>query len=133
MPSKHGKKRVLVAHNDDKDFLNVTRSLLEFAGFRVDTAENGKQALEQIRKHAYDLLILDVIMPGIDGIKLFQMVRKSERYADIPVLFVSGYSSEEDIEPEQREIVHKANGYIQKPFKAKVLLDKVKMLLQKES
>ena len=131
MPSKHGKKRVLVAHNDDKDFLNVTRSLLEFAGFRADTVEDGKEALEQIRKHTYDLLILDVIMPGIDGIKLFQMVRRSERYAEIPVLFVSGYSSEEGLEAGQREIVDKADGYIQKPFKTRTFLDTVRRLLEK--
>jgi len=131
MPSKHGKKRVLVAHNDDKDFLNVTRSLLEFAGFRADTVEDGKQALEQIRKHTYDLLILDVMMPGIDGMKLFQMVRRSERYAETPVLFVSGYSSKEGLEAAQREIVDKADGYIQKPFKTRTFLDTVRRLLEK--
>jgi CheY-like chemotaxis protein len=71
-------------------------------------------------------------MPGIDGIKLFQMVRKSERYAGIPVLFVSGYSSEEGLEAGQREIVDKADGYIQKPFKTKIFLDEVKALLAKQ-
>jgi two-component system response regulator RegX3 len=111
--------------------LNVARSLLEFAGFRADTVQDGKQALEQIRKHTYDLLIFDVIMPGIDGIKLFQMVRKSERYAETPVLFVSGYSSEEGLEAGQREIVDKADGYIQKPFKTRTFLDTVRRLLKK--
>jgi len=127
---KQRKKRVLVA-DDDKDFLSVTQALLEFAKLKADTAENGEEALKQIRKHKYDLLILDVVMPGIDGIKLFQMARKSRRYAKIPVIFVSGHASKDDLDERQREIVDKANGYIEKPLKTRTFLETVKALLQK--
>ena len=74
---RNGKKRVLVA-DDDKDFLGVTRAILEFAGFKVDTAENGAEALKEIKRRKYDLLILDIIMPKIDGIKLYKMAKKSK-------------------------------------------------------
>ncbi len=126
---KRGKKRVLVA-DDNKDFLGVTQSLLEFSGFKADIAENGEEALEKIKRHKYDLLILDVVMPKIDGIKLFQMARKSRSYARVPVIFVSGQVNKDGLGERQREVVAKANGYIEKPFKTKAFLDAVGKLLE---
>jgi len=129
---KNSKKRVLVS-GGDKDFLSVTQALLEFAKLKADTAEDGEEALKKIKKHKYDLLILHVVMPKIDGIKLSQMAKKSQKYAEVPVLFVSDYSSKDVLEVRQREIIERANGYLQKPFKTKVFLDKVKALLEKQS
>jgi len=126
---RKSKKRVLVA-DDDEDFLNVIRSVLEFAGFAVDTAEDGETALKEIKRHRYDLLILDVVMPRIDGIKLFRMVRKSKRFAGIPTLLVSGTLSTERLEERQSEIIKRAEGYIQKPFKTKEFLDEVRTLVE---
>ena len=129
MPIRKRKKRVLVA-DDDEDVLSVTRAVLDFAGFKVDTAGDGEKALKEIKRHKYDLLILDVIMPRIDGLKLFQKLKKSKRYADIPVLFISGYPVKTVLEERKREIVEKAEAYIQKPFQTKVFLDTVRKLLQ---
>lgn len=130
MLSRKSKKRILVV-DDDSDFLGVTRAVLEFAGFMIDSAENGREALKQIKKREYDLLILDVVMPGIDGIRLFQIVRKSKRYSKIPVLFMTGHGSRETLEEEERKTVDKADGFLQKPLKTKVFLEKVKTLLEK--
>jgi len=121
------KKRILVV-DDDEDFLSVVRTVLEFAGFRVDTAPDGEIALKEIKKHKYSLLIIDVYMPKIDGVKLFQMVRKSKKYKDVPVLFVSGQSAMVKLEERKREIVKKAEAYIEKPFKTKALMEKVRDL-----
>jgi len=122
------KKKVLVA-DDDEDFVNAMRSVLEFEGFNVDTAEDGKEALKQIKRHKYDLLILDVIMPKIDGIKLFRVVRKSKRHREAPVLFISGHSRAESLAGQHQEIIDKADGYIEKPFKTRALLGRVKTLI----
>lgn len=127
---KRRKKRVLVV-DDSKDFLGVTQSLLEFSGFKADTAENGEEALEKIKKHKYDLLIMDVVMPRIDGIKLFRMTRKSRSYAKVPVIFVSGHVNREELGDRQKEVIDKADGYIEKPFKTKIFLDMVGKLLAK--
>jgi DNA-binding response OmpR family regulator len=70
-------------------------------------------------------------MPKIDGIKLFQMARKSKTYAKVPVLFVSGHLSKDALDERQAEIVDTADGYIQKPLKTKIFLDRVKVLLEK--
>ena len=128
---RNGKKRVLVA-DDDKDFLGVTRAILEFAGFKVDTAENGAEALKEIKRRKYDLLILDIIMPKIDGIKLYKMAKKSKRYKDIPVLFISGYPILANLQKRKREIVDKAEASIQKPFKTKLFVDMVHALMEKD-
>ena len=124
------KKRILVA-DDDEDFLRVARAILEHYGFTIDTAENGEEALKAIRKRKYDLLVLDVVMPKIDGIKLFRMVRKSKRYSKIPVLFISGRASKEEVEEERWKIIKKAEGYVKKPIKTKAFMETVKMLIEK--
>ncbi len=129
---RNSKKRVLVA-DDDKDFLGVTRAILESAGFKVDTAENGAEALKEIKRRKYDLLILDIIMPKIDGIKLYKMAKKSKRYKDIPVLFISGYPILANLQKGKREIVDKAEASIQKPFKTKLFVDMVHALMEKDS
>ena len=123
------KKRILVA-DDDNDFLRVARAILEHYGFTIETAENGEEALKAIKKRTYDLLVLDIVMPKIDGIKLFRMVRKSKRYSKVPVLFISGKAGKEEVDEQLREVIEKANGYMEKPFKTKEFIELVKMLIE---
>ena len=131
MALRNSKKRVLVA-DDDQDLLSVTKSVLEFAGFKVDTAVNGEDALKRIKKRTYDLLILDMIMPKLDGVKLFQMLKKSKKYASIPVLFISGYPDRIELDGQLKEIGEKADGYITKPIKTRDFIEKVKSLVGKQ-
>lgn len=130
MSAERRKKRILVA-DDDEDLLNVTRSILEFAGYKVDTARDGKEALKEIKRRTHDLLVLDVIMPRIDGVRLFQTVKKSDKHKDIPVLFLSGYPIDTMAEERRKTIVERADAYIQKPFRTKEFLDTVHGLLRK--
>ena len=127
---RKNKKRILVA-DDDVDFLSAIRAVLEFGGFRVDTAENGEKALKEVKRRKYDLLVLDVVMPKVDGVKLFQMVRKSKKYNDVPVIFVSGHAIWTELDDVKKELVKRAEGYIQKPFKTKAFLETVRKLLEK--
>jgi len=123
------KKKILVA-DDDSDFTGVIRAILEHAGFAIDTASNGEEALKAIKKQKYDLLVLDVVMPKIDGIKLFRMTRKSKRYSNIPVLFISGHSSRERLMEQHKEIIDQAFGYMEKPIKTKVFIEKIQTLIK---
>lgn len=129
MAFRKRKKKILVADDDD-DFTEVARAILEHAGYAIDTASNGEEALKAIKKQNYELLILDVVMPKIDGVKLFRMTRKSKRYSDIPVLFVSGHPSKERLLEQHKEIIHRANGYMEKPIKTKNFIEEVKNLLR---
>jgi len=126
---KKQKKKILVA-DDDADFLGVIQAILEYAGFTTDTAKDGEEALKAIKKWKYDLLILDAVMPKIDGIKLFGMIRRSKMYSKVPVLFISGHSSREELAEQHKEIVDKADGYLEKPIKTKIFIDKVKTLIK---
>lgn len=129
MQFKGGMKRILIA-DDNRDFLSFTRSLLEIAGFRAETAKDGEEALGQIKRLKYDLLVLGVLMPRIDGIRLLQMVRKSKKYARVPVLFVSDRSDEGGLEKRLRGKVSRAEGHMQKPFKNRAFLETVTVLLE---
>lgn len=129
MAFRKRKKKVLVA-DDDGDFTGVVRAILEHAGFAIDTASNGEEALKAIKKQQYDLLILDVVMPKIDGIKLFRMARKSKRYSKIPVLFISGHSNRERLMEQHKEIINHASGYMEKPIKTKTFIEKIRTLLE---
>jgi len=131
MTWKRTRKRILIA-DDNKDFLSLTQSLLEFAGFRAETAKDGEEALGQIRKLKYDLLVLGIIMPRIDGIRLLQTVRKSRRYGAVPVLFVSGHSGKGRLETRVREKDCIAKGYMPKPFRTEGFLEMVTALLEKK-
>lgn len=124
---KTDRKRILVA-DDDEGFLGATRTILEVCGYRVETAMDGEEALRKIRKHVYDMVILDVIMPKIEGSKLFRMIRKSKRYKHVPVLLISGYPVWTELEERKRDIIRKADAYIQKPFQTKALLETVRVL-----
>jgi two-component system alkaline phosphatase synthesis response regulator PhoP len=124
------KKRILVV-DDEPDHCIIVQRILEKEGFEVEVAYDGVECLQKVRANPPDAIILDVVMPGIDGIKLLQMARKSRRYAKIPVIFVSGHASKDDLDERQREIVDKANGYIEKPLKTRTFLETVKALLQK--
>lgn len=127
---RYGRKRILIA-DKSKDFLDATKSLLEVAGFIVKTAKEGKEALGQIKKFEYDLLILGVVMPRVDGIRLLQMVRKNKIYASVPVLFVSDHSSKEELTTRKGKTAGKAQGRIQKPFMTEAFLEMVAALLDK--
>jgi DNA-binding response OmpR family regulator len=127
---KDNRKRILIA-DDNKNFLNVMQSILEFAGFNVETAEDGEAALYHIKKLQYDLLVLGVVAPRVDGIRLLQLVRTSEEYAAVPVIFING-SGERGRETQPRELACKAEGYPCRPFKNKAFLKMVKALLDRK-
>jgi len=125
------KKKILVADNDI-DFLSVVEAILEHAGYAIDTAEDGEEALKAIRKQKYDLLVLDTGMSRIDGIKLFQLARKSGSYSKTPVLLVSGQSNGEWMKENEKETIGQADGYIWKPIKTKTFLEKVRTLIERK-
>ena len=125
------RKKILIA-DDNKKFLNIMQSILEYAGFSVETAEDGEAALDHVKKLQYDLLVLGVVVPRVDGIRLLQLVRTRKEYAAVPVIFITG-SEERGRETQPRELACKAEGYSCKPFKNKAFLKMVKALLDRKN
>ncbi len=113
--------RVLVA-DDNGDLRDYVRRLLEGAGYAVDVVADGEAALEAARQQRPDLLLTDVMMPGMDGFALLQAVRGDPGLSDLPVVMLSARAGE-DAQVEGLEAG--ADDYLSKPFSARELLARV--------
>jgi excisionase family DNA binding protein len=110
--------------DDDQGVRGLVRAHLELAGYQVREAERAEEALAAIEMQAPDLVLLDVVMPGIDGWELLQRVQ--ERYGAIPVIMFSGITDEHTAGEAARRGVHALVG---KPFDPKDLVDRAKQLV----
>ena len=112
--------------DDEELIINVGKKMLKKLGYGVIVAGSGEQAIEEIGRNgqAIDLVILDMIMPGLDGGKVFDRIRNMQ--PRLPVLLSSGYS----ISGQATEILNRGcNGFIQKPFSISELSQKVREVL----
>jgi two-component system response regulator ResD len=104
--------RILVV-DDDPRLLHIVAMYLGIEGYEVITAENGDDGLTKLQERPPDLVILDIMMPGMDGIETCRRMRGHAPTADIPIVMFSALSSDDDIE---RARVAGANHLITKPF-----------------
>ena len=88
-------KSILVV-DDDEMVLMALDELLSPEGYEVHTVLSGKEALEKLDKNDYHLLMLDIIMPEMDGFQLCRKIREKERYREVPIVFLTAKSREED-------------------------------------
>ncbi|OGX52298.1 MAG: hypothetical protein A3G37_03440 [Omnitrophica WOR_2 bacterium RIFCSPLOWO2_12_FULL_46_30] len=102
---------------------------LEANGYEISLAHDGQQALEAARKEKPDLIILDLMLPKMDGYKVCGLLKKDARYAGIPIIIFSAKAQEDNIKLCQEM---GADAYIVKPFEPQVLLDKIRELTGKE-
>jgi DNA-binding response OmpR family regulator len=120
-------KKILVV-DDEVDLVETVRFPLEIEGFNVLVSYNGEDALSQARKEKPDLIILDLMLPKLDGYKVCRLLKFDERYKHIPILMLTAKTQEKD------KILGKetgANEYITKPFEMDHLIEKVKAYLSK--
>ncbi|MBR2154536.1 MAG: response regulator [Bacteroidaceae bacterium] len=117
------KLKVLVVDDVPLNVLLVKKMLSQF-GFQILTAENGKVALDLIAKENPDLMLLDLMMPGIDGFEVLRRVRADEKTAKMPVVILSALNSEADV---VKGFQLGANDYINKPIIMEKLLACVAM------
>jgi two-component system alkaline phosphatase synthesis response regulator PhoP len=119
-------KTILIA-DDEKDIVDFLQYNLEREGYRILTAKNGREALEQARRLP-DLILLDIMMPELDGIEALKRLQRDERHARIPVVFLTAKSSELD---EVIGIELGASDYIVKPISLPKLIARIKNILRK--
>ncbi len=120
--------RLLVV-DDDVMNLKVLRNLLEHHGFEVATAENGRAALTRLQQEAFDLVLLDITMPEMDGFTVLQTLKADARLRELPVILISGL---EDMDSIARCIEIGADDYLPKPFKAVLLRARIRSCLEKK-
>jgi two-component system alkaline phosphatase synthesis response regulator PhoP len=116
--------------DDEIDILEFLSYNLKKEGFIVDTCNNGKSALKKVSSFNPDLVILDVMMPEMDGIEVCEKIREKQRYDDILILFLTARSEDYS---ELAGFSAGADDYITKPIRPKVLLSRVKALLSRKS
>lgn len=119
-------KKILVVE-DDPNILEVTRAFLMAEGYEVLTSENGMEAFGIFESQMFDLIIMDIMMPKMDGYTLCELIRTK---SDTPILMLTALG-EEDSELKGFELG--ADDYIPKPFSYKVLLKRVEALLRRTS
>lgn len=121
------KKKIMIV--EDQFFLaEMIRARLEFLGYETVYAENGARALELLQKESVDLIIMDVMMPVMDGIEATKRIRADGIAKDIPIIFLTARARSED-----RQQVLDAGGsdYLAKPFESSQLTAMVEKWLKK--
>jgi len=118
-------QKVLVI-DDSPIVRNLHSVMLKSAGFLVEEAENGYEALEKALQAHFDLMVVDVNMPKMDGFTFCKEIRKSEVHKDVPIIIVS---TEAEAEDKMKGFQAGANLYLVKPVKAEQLIENARMLL----
>jgi len=113
--------RVLIV-DDDNCIRGLVRALLEKEGMECHEAEDGLEALAAARKLHPDIMILDVMLPGLDGYKVCQMLKYDEEYSDIAVIMVTSRSTPTD---KETGYYTGADVYLTKPFRHEELIEAV--------
>lgn len=112
--------------DDDEDNRTLVAKILRRNEFHVTTASNGREALERLADQPVDLVILDVMMPGMDGHEVYDRLRESDRTRNIPIIMLTAVNMADQVE---RALHIAPSWYITKPFDAKYLLKRVRQVL----
>lgn len=121
-------RQKIVVVEDEPDILEVIEYNLEREGFRVVTASAGDEGLKAISRETPDLVLLDLLLPGLDGIEICRKVKMDPKTQRIPIIMVSAKGEESDI---VLGLGVGADDYISKPFRPKELIARVKAVLRR--
>jgi len=118
--------RILVV-DDEPDIVRLVTKTLEVNGYEVITANDGQEGLEKTKTEKPDLIVLDLMLPKIDGYKVCGLLKRDTRYAKTPIILFTAKAQEKDVKLGEEV---GADAYIIKPFEAEVLLSKIEELLK---
>jgi DNA-binding response OmpR family regulator len=118
---------ILVVDDDEIVGRTIERTLQRHQ-FDTQTAKSGVEALKIIRRHPPDLIILDVLMPGMDGYEICEEIRRDPRLTDLPILFLTARGKQEDV---VQGLAAGADDYLTKPFNIEELVLRVKAILRR--
>jgi CheY-like chemotaxis protein len=121
------KKRILVV-DDEPDVLTFLTTLLEDNGYETITAENGEAALDCVKKSMPDLVSLDITMPETSGVRFYRNMKENDDWKDIPIVIVTGISTDFEKFISTRKQVPPPEGYVTKPIDEKEFLALIEKL-----
>src|SRR2546425_6103195 len=118
-------RRILIV-DDDPVILRLLKVNFEMEGFAVLTAENGEEGVSKATRERPDIILLDVMMPGMNGLEAAEKLRAQENTKEIPIIFVSAKAQSVDV---KAGLTAGAVDYVTKPFDPVELVEKVENLL----
>lgn len=117
-------KKILVVE-DEKDIQNIIKAFLENAEYKVETADDGLDGINIIQKNKFDLILLDIMMPKIDGFVVCEMIRKN---SNVPIIILTALTDEES---QLKGFDKLADDYITKPFSMPIVLKHIEAILRR--
>ena len=122
-------KKTILIIDDEPDMIYAVQMQLEANGYNVITAGDGEEGLEEARNQKPNLIILDLMLPKLDGYKICRLLKFDEKYRKIPIIMYTARGQEED-----KNLGYEvgADIYLVKPFEPKVLLENIHSLLGDE-
>ncbi len=121
--------RILVV-DDQREILDLTATVLGGEGYSVVTAGSGRDALRRLAEDPFDLVLLDINMPGIDGWETLRLLRADDELADLTVVM---FSIKGDVSDKIQSLQEGASGYITKPFVVDDLIARVRRALEPQA
>ncbi len=118
-------RRVIVV-DDDPDILNLVSILLQRIGIQASTFSDGRSAIRYLAQETPDLIILDLMLPDVDGMDILRQIRARTRFEDVPVLVLSAKADPDTI---RTALDGGADSYVTKLYITNSLLDRVRLLL----
>ena len=122
------KKRILIV-DDEAELVEMLTTRFESSGYDVDCAYNGQECLERVRNNRPDIIILDIMMPKLDGLHVCRLLKFNEEYQEIPIVFLTARGQDSDKTSGEKV---GADFYIVKPFDSSDLVKTVDRLVHKE-
>ncbi len=123
------KAKILVV-DDEEDILELVKYNLEREGFQISCSESGEKAMRNIHRDLPDLVILDLMLPGIDGLEVARRLKQDKKTAGIPIIMLTAKGEEADI---VTGLELGADDYMTKPFSPRILIARVKVVLRRKS
>ncbi len=120
------RKRVLIVE-DEESLLKLETILLTVKGFEVVGAFTGKMAMDKLATEEFDLVLLDIMLPDIDGFEVCRHIRKDARTSRLPIIMLTGKKSQED---HDKGVLCGANAYLTKPFKSAMIIEEINSILK---
>jgi two-component system phosphate regulon response regulator PhoB len=123
-------KRTVLVVEDEEDILALLHFNLIKAGFKAECATHGEEALAAVVEKKPDLILLDLMLPGINGLEICRRVRADEATQEIPIIMLTACGEEEDV---IKGLELGADDYVTKPYSIKVLLARIQSVLRRRS
>lgn len=123
--------KCIVYIEDEQEMIDLVRLILNRKGFEVKGATGGQQGLDVIRADAPDVVLLDLMMPDMDGWEVYQQMKASDETRDIPVIVITAKA--QNIDKVLGIHIAKVEDYISKPFSPQQLIDSIEKVLDKKA